>query len=59
MAKYTDSVTYSQALLVLQAVSEDYSHDGESGALSAPAAEVLQAVWTQLRELTPEVPERI
>ena len=46
-----DTVTYEEVLAVLQAVSADYAHGGESGGLSAPAHEVIQAVWTQLKGL--------
>jgi hypothetical protein len=50
MATFTDR----QIKEILTAVSDDYSNGGESGALSAPAEEVLQAVWVQLREIANE-----
>jgi len=50
MATYTDR----QVKEILTSVSDDYSNGGESGALSAPAEGVLQAVWVQLRALQTE-----
>ena len=50
MATYTDR----QVKEILTSVSDDYSNGGESGALSAPAEEILQAVWVQLRALQTE-----
>jgi len=47
----TDTVTYGQVKEVLRSVSDDYAHDGESGDLSAPAHEVLQAAWVRFRDL--------
>lgn len=54
MPKMCDVVTYAQVAAVLQAVSETYEHRGVTGALSAPAHEVLQAAWTQFRNLDRE-----
>lgn len=56
MPTVEDTLTYRQIAAALQAVSDTYEHRGQSGGLSAPAHEVLQAAWTQLRELGPVTP---
>jgi len=54
MPRTTDTLTYAQIKEALAAVSEDYANGGESGTLSAPAVEVLQALWIQLRTIPAE-----
>ncbi len=51
MPLMSDTVTYAQINEVLRAVSETYAHGGVTGRLSAPAEEVLQAAWKELRAL--------
>lgn len=60
MPTLDDTLTYAQINEALRAVSDTYEHRGQSGGLSAPAHEVLQAAWKQLRELgliTPVTPK--
>lgn len=57
MPTVEDTLTYAQMNAALRAVSDTYAHWGQSGGLSAPAHEVLQAAWTQLRELGPVTPK--
>jgi hypothetical protein len=54
MPRTTDTLTYAQIKEALTAVSDDYANGGVSGALSAPAEEILQALWTQLRTIPAE-----
>lgn len=51
LPRMCDSVTYAQVAEVLRAVSDAYANGGVTGALSAPAEEILQAAWTEFRNL--------
>lgn len=54
MPLMSDTVTYAQINEVLRTVSDTYAHGGVTGALSAPAEQILQAAWTELRNLDRE-----